>query len=173
MHLKEGSFEIDFKLVKLGAKLAEDDRQCAWELYTEMVTRVSIVGKADDRNCSNFDGELLSESLDSMYKFFQEARNIMKKFPVGKIGKKKNHLGILIHEMMRQILRPFLEKWHIDYRHWWELHKNDSTNPIEIQRKYPKYKLFMADWQDLRLVMRAIEDELISIYDLVKVREQS
>jgi hypothetical protein len=30
--IKEGSFELDLGLVKLGAKLSEDDRQCAWEL---------------------------------------------------------------------------------------------------------------------------------------------
>ena len=66
MHLKEGSFELDLKLMKLGAKLAEDDRQCAWELYTEMVTRVAVVGKTSDKNCANFDGEVLSESFDSL-----------------------------------------------------------------------------------------------------------
>lgn len=170
MHLKEGSFEIDFKLIKLGAKLAEDDRQCAWELYTEMVTRVAIVGKADDRSCSNFEGELLSESFDSMYKFFQESRNIMKKFPVGKLGKRKNHLGILIHEMMRQVLRPFLEKWQIDYRLWWESNKHKQISPKDIQKSYPKYKQLIAEWQSLRLLMRGIEDEIATIYELVKVR---
>jgi hypothetical protein len=30
--IKEGSFELDLGLVKLGAELSEDDRQCAWEL---------------------------------------------------------------------------------------------------------------------------------------------
>ena len=40
--IKEGSFELDLGLVKLGAKLSDDDRQCAWELYTEIVTRVTL-----------------------------------------------------------------------------------------------------------------------------------
>jgi hypothetical protein len=35
--VKEGSFELDFGVVKLGAKLSEDDSQCAWELYTGIV----------------------------------------------------------------------------------------------------------------------------------------
>jgi hypothetical protein len=43
--IKEGSFELNLGFVKLGAKLSEDDRQCAWELYTEIVTRVAVVGK--------------------------------------------------------------------------------------------------------------------------------
>jgi hypothetical protein len=40
--IKEGSLELNLGFVKLGAKLSEDDRQCAWELCTE------IVGRADE-----------------------------------------------------------------------------------------------------------------------------
>lgn len=46
--IEEGSFELDLGLVKLGAKPTEDDRQCVWELYTEIVTRASVVGKRRD-----------------------------------------------------------------------------------------------------------------------------
>lgn len=172
MHLKEGSFELDLKLVKLGAKLAEDDRQCAWELYTEIVTRVSVVGKTSDKNCTNFDGENLSESLDSLYKFFQESRGIMRSFPVGRIGRKKNHLGILIHRMMRNVLRPFLEKWHGDYRHWWEHHANQKLPPLERQLGYPKYNEFLADWKSIRILMRLVQEELRKTYELVDALDQ-
>jgi hypothetical protein len=169
MHLKEGSFELDFKIVKLGAKLAEEDRQCAWELYTEMVTRVAVVGKADDKNCANFDGEVLSESFDSLYRFFQEARGIMRRFPVGRIGKTKNHLGITVHEMMRTVLRPFLEKWHADFRHWLDAGADKKLSPMVRQTKYPKYKMLQADWQSVRLLMRSVQGELIKTYGLVEV----
>jgi hypothetical protein len=50
--IKKGSFELDLGLVKLGAKLSEDDRQCAWELYTEIVT---IAGHADSRTTKLYD----------------------------------------------------------------------------------------------------------------------
>ena len=32
--LNKGSFSINLGVVKLGGDLTEDDRQCAWELYT-------------------------------------------------------------------------------------------------------------------------------------------
>lgn len=172
MHLKEGTFELDLKLVKLGAKLAEEDRQCAWELYAEMVTRVAVVGKATDKSCSDFEGEVLVESLDSLYRFFQEARGIMRRFPVGRIGKKKNHLGILIHGMMRDVLRPFLEKWHADYRHWWGSGVDKRLAPLVRQKRYPKLKLFLADWQSLRLLMRAVQSELVETYELVDANDK-
>jgi len=172
MHLKEGSFDLDLKLVKLGAKLAEDDRQCAWELYTEIVTRVAVVGKTTDKTCTNFEGEILSESLDSLYKFFQESRGIMRRFPVGKIGAKKDHLGILIHRMMRQVLRPFLEKWHGDYRHWWEYQANQKLPPLKRQLGYPRFQALMADWRSVRLLMRSIQAELVKTYALVDTLDQ-
>lgn len=172
MHLKEGNFELDLKIVKLGAKLGEEDRQCAWELYTEMVTRVAVVGKASDKNCSNFDGEVLSESLDSLYKFFQEARGIMRRFPVGRIGKKQNHLGIMVHEMMRTVLRPFLEKWHADFRHWLDSGTDKKLSPLVRQAKYPKHNLFLADWQSVRLLMRKVQRELVKVYELVEVNKE-
>lgn len=173
MHLKEGSFELDFKLVKLGAKLAEEDRQCAWELYTEMVTRVAVVGKTSDPNCADFEGEVLTESLDSLYRFFQEARGIMRRFPVGRIGKRKNHLGIVIHEMMRDVLRPFLEKWQADFRHWCVSDGPSTLAPIKRQKRYPKYKPFLADWQNLRLLMRAVQREIVKTYELVDATAHS
>ena len=167
MHLKEGSFELDLKLVKLGATLAEEDRQCAWELYTEMTTRVAVVGKTTDKYCSNFDGEVLSESLDSLYKFFQESRGIMRRFPVGRIGKKKNHLGLVIHSMMRDVLRPFLEKWHADFRHWLDSGADKKLSPLARQKKYPKYSQFIRDWTNVRLLMRSVQNEIVKTYELV------
>lgn len=168
MHLQEGSFELDLKVVKLGAKLAEEDRQCAWELYTELVTRVAVVGKTSDTDAGNFDGEVLAESLDSLYKFFQEARGIMRRFPVGRIGKRKNHLGIVVHGMMKDVLRPFLEKWHADFRHWWEYESDKKLSPLKRQKGYPNLKPFLADWRSVRLLMRAVQQELVNTYELVE-----
>src|SRR5262249_26057477 len=82
--LTKGSFSLNLGIVKLGGDLSDDDRQCAWELYTELSTRVAVTGKADDPDCVQFGGELYIESLDSLYNFFWEARGIMRKFPVGR-----------------------------------------------------------------------------------------
>jgi hypothetical protein len=93
-------------------KLSEDDRQCAWELYSEIVTRVAVVGKRRDTTCEDFSGELYAESLDSLYNFFKECRGIMRKFPVGKLKEyKQEHLGVLINRILNDVFRPFLEKW--------------------------------------------------------------
>ena len=166
--IKEGSFELDLGLVKLGAKLSEDDRQCAWELYTEIVTRVGVVGKRHDPTCEDFSGELYAESLDSLYNFFKECRGIMRKFPVGKLKEsKQEHLGVLINRILNDVFRPFLEKWSGPFRAWWAITKGEKGSPYEIQDQFPQLKNFLNDWRDLRRVMRKVEETLRNEYKLI------
>lgn len=169
--MKKGNFTIDIGFVKLGGDFTEDDRQCAWELYTELATRVAVTGKPHDRDGTDFSGEVYAESLVSLYTFFSEARKIMRQFPVGAINAKgvENHLGALIHRAMRDVLRPFLESWQADYRFWWESGSDKTLSPFERQKTYPKLNEMLSQWSDVRAIMRAIQDELVTMYKLVDV----
>ncbi len=166
--IKEGSLSLNLGLVQLGGKLTEDDRQCAWEFYTEIATRVAIVGKRMDKTAASFDGELYSESLDSLYRFFQESRLIMRRFPVGRIKDfRQEHLGILINRILAGVVRPFLEKWNGQYRAWWAQASKADASPYDIQKKFSKHDEFLADWTALRLIMRRVEVTLAKEYKLV------
>lgn len=168
--LNKGSFSLNLGIVQLGAELSDDDRQCAWELYTELSTRVAVTGKAGDEECTDFSGELYIESLSSLYKFFQEARSIMRRFPVGKIkGDNQDHLGVMINRMMEEVLRPFLEKWQVKYRHWWENESNPRLSPLERQKEFRDLDAFLQDWASVRWLMRKVTQELVTVYQLVNV----
>jgi len=91
-HLTKGSFSLNLGIVQIGGELADEDRQCAWELYTELSTRVAVTGKSDDPDCVDFGGELYVESLDSLYMFFREARGIMRRFPAGRLSTNCNQV---------------------------------------------------------------------------------
>lgn len=168
--LSKGGFSLNLGFVQLSGDLTDDDRQCAWELYTELATRVAVTGKKDDPECKNFDGELYNESLLSLYKFFQEARLIMRKFPVGRLGgNQQNHLGVMIARVMSEVLRPFLEKWQVDFRHWWEYESDQNIPPLERQKAFPRIDAFLNDWSAVRWLMRQLQQELINVYKLVEV----
>ena len=168
--IKEGSFELDLGLVKLGATLREDDRQRAWELYTEIVTRVAVVGKRRDPSCEDFGGELYFESLESVYQFFGECREIMRQFPVGKLkGFRQEHLGVLINRILNDVFRPFLEKWSGPFRVWWFAVKDKPGSPYEIQNQFPQLTDFLKDWRDVRRLMRQVEQTLREEYKLIPV----
>lgn len=173
--MTKGTFSIDIGFVKLGGDFTEDDRQCAWELYTELATRVAVTGKPKDPDCTDFTGEVLAESLSSLHTFFGEARKIMRQFPVGSLNAKgvENHLGALVHRAMRDVLRPFLETWQADYRFWWENVSDKALPPFERQTAYPMLKEMKSQWSDVRAIMRAIQDKLVSMYKLVDVTKLS
>ncbi len=168
--LTRGSFSLNLGFFELGGELSEEDRQCAWELYAELSTRAAVTGKCADQDCTDFSGELYTESLDSLYGFFQHAREIMRKFPVGRIhGENRDHLGVMINRAMTDVLRPFLEKWHVEYRHWWAEESNPRLPPMQRQKDFPKHKEFMEDWKDVRQLMRALQRELVKVYKLIDV----
>lgn len=168
--LTRGSFSLNLGLVRLGADLSDEDRQCAWELYTEISTRVGVVGKLDDHDATSFEGELYVESLESMYKFFEQTRLIMRKFPVGRIAlNKRDHLGVLVSRVMSDVLRPFLEKWQVDFRHFWEHQSNPRLAPVARQEEYPRLAEFLADWTAVRQLMREVRGTLIQAYELIDV----
>ncbi len=168
--IKEGSFSLDLGFVTLGGKLTDDDHQCAWELYTEIATRVAVVGKHGDAECKDFSGELYSESLDSLYNFFQECRGIMRRFPVGRIKDPRQlHLGIFISRILAKVLRPFLEKWNGKYRHWLNQKMKPEFNPYEVQESFPEKDKFLKDWSDVRKIMREAEIQLAKQYKLVEL----
>jgi hypothetical protein len=170
--LTKGSFSLNLGFVQLGGELSDDDRQCAWELYTELSTRVAVTGKSNDPECTNFEGELYIESLDSVYMFFREARGIMRRFPVGRLSaNQQNHLGVVINQVMTDVLRPFLEKWQVEYRHWWEHQSNPRLAPLERQAVYPRLKELLDDWTAVRWLMRELQKELVRVYDLVDVEQ--
>ncbi len=170
VELSEGDWALNFGVVKLSGKLSEQDRQCAWQLYTEIVTRVSVSGKRRDAKCTDFSGEILIESLASLHHFFQEARAIMRAFPVGQLkGRQQSHLGTLIHDLLADVLRPFLEKWQADLRSWWEAQDKTGESWFELQRKYPRYDELLKDWTDLRRLMRKLENQLRDEYRLQRV----
>lgn len=172
--IKKGNFSVDIGFLKLGADFEESDRQCAWELYTELATRVAVTGKSKDPDCIDFSGEVYAESLASLHTFFGETRKIMRQFPVGTIPRGiENHLGALIHRAMRDVLRPFLETWQADYRYWWESTSDKTLPPFDRQKAYPRIEEMISQWSDLRAIMRAIQDELVTMYKLVDVTKLS
>lgn len=76
------------------------DRQAGWELYVEMMTRIST----QDLDENSGDEE---SALNSMYALFTLTREIVKKH--GPECLEFTKLAII---MMNQIMRPFTSKWH-------------------------------------------------------------
>jgi hypothetical protein len=135
-------------------------------LYVEMATRLAVTGRRGDPGEVQFAGEVLAESLQSLYQFFQEVRGLMRRMPVGAVAPGSGErLGAeLIAETVLARLRTFLEHWQADFRYWWETGSDADLPPMERQQRYPRRAELLIEWSALRRSMRAIADQLAEVY---------
>jgi len=92
----------------------ENERKAAWELYVELITRVSAVPLGPD------DG-LLREALSSLYSLFATTRDILRRYgPVVAEAKPGGQysFGTLAVAMLNVALRPVLARWHPALQDW-------------------------------------------------------
>ncbi|MCB1806093.1 MAG: hypothetical protein KDJ99_13390 [Candidatus Competibacteraceae bacterium] len=77
----------------------EQDRIAAWELYTELRTRITT------QPLHYLAGEEAA-ALTSIYQLFPETRAIIRKYP------KSSHFATLSVFVLNQVVRPFTAQWH-------------------------------------------------------------
>ncbi len=85
----EGEFEI-----------RDPDRAAAWELYVELLTRITTQGLAPDAGDEK-------TALESVHALFPLTREILKRQ-----GSGSNEFAKLAIPVLNQIIRPFTAKWH-------------------------------------------------------------
>jgi hypothetical protein len=105
------------KLAKVTVKLPwvegewvadEDQQRAAWEMYVELVTRVSVQPLRADEG-------LLREALSSLYALFAETRRVLKQYGPGLATPARAgslSFGQIAVDVLNQSLRPLLAKWH-------------------------------------------------------------
>ena len=86
----------------------EREQNASWEMYVELVTRISVAELKSDEG-------LLREALSSLYTLFNTTRDILRKYgPSVAQPKGKDNLsfGYLAVTVLNVVLRPVLAKWH-------------------------------------------------------------
>ena len=133
----------------------ENERDAAWEMYVELITRISVVELKSDEG-------LLREALSSLYTLFGTTRTILRKYgpsiaqPKGEDNLSFGYLAVVI---LNVVLRPVLAKWHpmlLDY----ESTRNGSVSPLEHEREWDKH-------DELRQVLNDVRGILIEYTDLL------
>ncbi len=118
------------------------ERQAAWELYVELMTRVSVVPLRDDEG-------LLREALSSLYSLFGSTREVLRKYGPEVAEPKKNgqyNFGYLAVAMLNYGIRPLLASWHPALEDW------ETRQPADRSRREHEQSWAHAD--DLRAALR-------------------
>lgn len=135
---------LNLKVVQMELSFQEDDKDAAWELYIEMLTRIVTQtlppGTGDER-----------VALDSVYSLFPVTRKILRRRGRGTIQFTKVAVPVL-----NQIVRPFSSKWH----------RESLSGAFDDPAKREEFRLeLMVLQDDLRNYNRMLA-EIASVEDL-------
>ncbi len=164
MPKKLTSVKVSLKLPYIGGvegtwEPDESERNAAWEMYVELITRISVAELKPDEG-------LLREALSSLHTLFDTTRKILRKYgpsiaqPKGKGNGNGNlSFGYLAVAVLNVVLRPVLAKWHpllLDY----ETTKKSSVSRLEHEKQWDKN-------EELRRVLNEIRTVLIEYANLL------
>lgn len=135
---------------EIGGEWEPDDaeRKAAWEMYVELVTRISVVELGDD------DG-LIREALSSLYSLFGTTRAILRShgpsvaIPADDRSVSFAQLAVAI---LNHAVRPFLARWHPvleDHEH----HRPKDRSRRDWEREWQHH-------DEVRAELRALQDTL-------------
>lgn len=131
------------------------ERRAAWELYVELVTRVSVVPLRADEG-------LLREALTSLYSLFGTTREILRRHGPQIAEPKANgqyNFGYLAVAMLNYGIRPLLTTWHPALEDW-ESRRPTDCSRREHERAFPQVDQFRTALNDTRLNLAAYADLL-------------
>lgn len=143
----EGSWEPD-----------ETEQRAAWEIYVELVTRISVADPGDEHGS-------LREALTSLYSLFGTVRDILRKYGPA-VGRPDKHtdlsVGYLSIAVLNTVLRPLLSKWHpLLQAH--ETLRPVSASPIEHEDTWGMAPALRSDLASSRLVLISFADLLADV----------
>jgi len=162
--------EVGFDLFGVSATwIADTDQQkAAWEMYVELVTRISVATLEDDEG-------LLREALSSLYALFGETRRILRAYGpevAMPVKKRSVSFGAIAVRVLNEWLRPFLSKWHpllADH----ENRKSPSVSAYEHERSWDKAQALRSSLRDLQKDLGSYANLLAEVCEIPPLHARS
>lgn len=94
------SIKLNLKFAELEFSPTEDDQTAAWDMYVELITRITTQPLAQNEGDE-------ATALESVYSIFRITRDILKSK-----GKKAENFTKIAIVVLNQAIRPFTARWH-------------------------------------------------------------
>jgi hypothetical protein len=140
---------------------SDEERKAAWEMYVELITRVSVQELAAGEGS-------LREALTSLYQLFGTTREILREHGPAVATPKRGtdvSFGILAVTVLNSALRPMLTRWHPELTDY-EATRPEGVSAIQYERRWDRGDDFRRDLNELRGVLRAYADYLGEVADV-------
>lgn len=121
----------------------EDDQTCAWDMYVELITRITTQTIAPDSGDEK-------TALESVHSLFKSTRTILKE--KGRNAPNFTRIAIII---LNQIIRPFTAKWH----------KNSLSGYLDLETGREEFR------EDLELLQIDLKNYTRMLADMAKVED--
>ena len=133
---------LDLKFFKISGTWEPNDaeRQAAWELYVELMTRIAVVPLPSGEG-------LLREALTSLYSLFATTRDVLRRHgptvaeprPDGQYN-----FGYLAVVILNGVIRPLLARWHPLLEDW-EAARPPGRSRAAHEQAWPQAAQLRAD----------------------------
>lgn len=138
------ALKISIPFLEMEWSPQEEDKSAAWELYIELLTRVTTQILTDESGDEK-------SALDSIYALFPTTRLVLKNN-----GRKCSEFTKIAVVVLNQVIRPFTAKWHrlslqgaFDDKDQCKEFRKDLLQLQIILRNYTRMLADMAGVEDL------------------------
>jgi hypothetical protein len=144
---------------------ADAERSAAWELYLELVTRVSVEELAPDEG-------FLREALSSLYTFFGTTRDILRRYgPDIAPPLAPGHISfaVLAVTVLNRVLRPLLASWHPRLAAY-ESQRPEGRDPVVWEREWEHEEALREAIAEVRGALMSLArtlQEVAGVSDLI------
>ncbi len=144
------SLKIKLPILEMDWAPQEADKNAAWDMYVELLTRITTQSLPDD------DG-IEKSALDSVHKLFEITRSVLKSNGRDCIGFARIAIVIL-----NQIIRPFTAKWH-------KLSEQGAFDNVDNKQMFRKE---LMELQVELIKYTKILSEIADVEDLTELTEK-
>ncbi|WP_279581337.1 hypothetical protein [Fodinicola feengrottensis] len=127
---------------------AKAEAEAAWELYTELISRVSVVPLPPDQG-------LLRDALTSLYSLFDTTRGILRKYGPDLAPRHRQDditFGRVAFGVLNTALRLFMTKWHPELKDW-EFGRPAGVGPLAHERAWARAGELRAELEEVRVAL--------------------
>ncbi len=135
--------KINLKVLEVEINFTAADKNAAWELYVEMLTRV-VTQPLPSENGDE------KTALDSVYSLFPTTREILRRN-----GREAINFSKVAIPILNQVVRPFTAKWH---REFLSGTFNDAEKREEFLRELAALQNELSNYNRMLAEIAGVED---------------
>jgi len=143
------SLKVKTPILELNWEPSDYDKDAAWDLYVELLTRITTQSLPDYRGTEK-------AALESIHKIFALTRTTLKER-----GRKAENFTKIAVIVLNQIIRPFTAKWH----------RLSEQGAFDEDDKCTEFRKELSELQNQLIAYTRLLSELADVEDMTDMED--